>query len=143
MARRGSYPYWPAGRLRPALRDRQHRHEAAPRELRRGSQQPRCLDARRVGDRSRAPRGLPVSSNGQISVYNDAGSTACGFHVHFGVANKSLPCGTKVTFSHGGRSVVATVDDRGPYVAGRDYDLNQNTAGALGMYAVATVLASR
>ena len=77
------------------------------------------------------------------SWYNDAGSTACGFHAHFGVANKTLPCGTKVTFSYGGRSVVATVDDRGPYVAGRDYDLNQNTAGALGMYGVATVLASR
>lgn len=77
------------------------------------------------------------------SWYNDAGSTACGYHVRFGVANKSLPCGTKVTFSYGGRSVVATVDDRGPYVAGRDYDLNQNTAGALGMYGVGTVLASR
>jgi rare lipoprotein A (peptidoglycan hydrolase) len=43
----------------------------------------------------------------------------------------------------GGRSVVATVDDRGPFVPGRDYDLNQNTAAALGMYGVETVLASR
>lgn len=77
------------------------------------------------------------------SWYNDGGDTACGFHAHFGVANKSLPCGTKVTFAYDGRSVVATVDDRGPYVGGRDYDLNQNTAGALGMYGVATVLASR
>ena len=77
------------------------------------------------------------------SWYNDGGSTACGFHAHFGVANRTLPCGTKVTVAYRGRSVVATVDDRGPYVGGRDYDLNQNTAGAVGMYGVATVLASR
>jgi rare lipoprotein A (peptidoglycan hydrolase) len=47
-----------------------------------------------------------------------------------------------VTFAYAGRVVTATVDDRGPYVGGRDYDLNQNTAGALGMGGVATVLAS-
>lgn len=77
------------------------------------------------------------------SWYNDGGSTACGFHAHFGVANKTLACGTKVTIAYHGHSVLATVDDRGPYVAGRTYDLNQNTASDLGMYGVATVLASR
>jgi rare lipoprotein A len=77
------------------------------------------------------------------SWYNDGGSTACGFHARFGVANRTLPCGTRVTFDYHGRSLVATVDDRGPYVGGRDYDLNQTTAGALGMYGVATLLASR
>ncbi|HWD65450.1 MAG TPA: septal ring lytic transglycosylase RlpA family protein [Solirubrobacteraceae bacterium] len=77
------------------------------------------------------------------SWYNDGGNTACGFHARFGVANRTLPCGTKVTVAYHGRSVLATVDDRGPYVGGRDYDLNQNTAGALGMYGVATVLTSR
>jgi rare lipoprotein A (peptidoglycan hydrolase) len=76
------------------------------------------------------------------SWYNDAGNTACGFHAYYGVANKTLPCGTKVTFSYGGRTVVATVDDRGPFVPGRDYDFNQNVAGALGMYGVATVESS-
>lgn len=77
------------------------------------------------------------------SWYNDGGQTACGFHATYGVANKTLPCGTKVTIVRGGRSVVATVDDRGPFVPGRDYDLNQNTAAALDMFGVATVLASR
>ena len=76
------------------------------------------------------------------SWYDDAGNTACGFHATYGVANKTLPCGTKVTFAYGGRTVTATVDDRGPYVAGREYDLNQNTAGALGMGGVATVESS-
>ena len=76
------------------------------------------------------------------SWYEDAGNTACGFHATYGVANKTLPCGTKVTLSYGGRSVVATVDDRGPYVYGRSFDLNQNTARYLGMWGVATVFAS-
>ena len=76
------------------------------------------------------------------SWYDDAGNTACGFHSYYGVANKTLPCGTHVTFQYGGRSVVATVDDRGPYVYGRAYDFNQNLSARLGMYGVATVLAS-
>ena len=73
------------------------------------------------------------------SWYDDAASTGCGFHATYGVANKSLPCGTHVTFSYGGRTVVATVDDRGPYVGGRTWDLNQNTAAALGFAGVGTV----
>jgi rare lipoprotein A len=77
------------------------------------------------------------------SWYYDAGNTACGFHAFYGVANTSLPCGTKVTFRHGGREVTATVDDRGPFVGGRSWDLNQNTAGALGFGGVGPVLASR
>jgi hypothetical protein len=76
------------------------------------------------------------------SWYNDAGSTACGFHAGMGVANKTLPCGTKVTFLFGGRRVNAVVDDRGPFVAGREWDLNQNTAAALGFGGVATVWSS-
>ncbi len=77
-----------------------------------------------------------------VSWYDDAGDTACGFHAHYGVANLSLPCGAKVSFRSGGRTVTATVDDRGPYVGGREYDLNQNTAAALGFAGVGTVWAS-
>jgi hypothetical protein len=77
------------------------------------------------------------------SWYSDGGSTACGFHAGMGVANKTLPCGTKVTFRYGGRTVTATVDDRGPYVGGREWDLNQNTAAALGFSGVGTVWSSR
>jgi rare lipoprotein A len=76
------------------------------------------------------------------SWYSDGGSTACGFHAYYGVANRDLPCGTQVTFRYGGRSVTATVDDRGPFVGGRDWDLNQNTAGALGFGGVDTVWTS-
>ena len=76
------------------------------------------------------------------SWYGDGGATACGFHAYYGVANKSLPCGTKVTFRYGSRTVTATVDDRGPYVGARELDLNQNTASALGFDGVGTVWSS-
>src|SRR3954449_9758552 len=49
-----------------------------------------------------------------------------------GVANKSLPCGTKVTIRHRGRVVRVPVIDRGPYVGGREYDLTAATARKLG-----------
>jgi hypothetical protein len=42
------------------------------------------------------------------SWYDDGGTTACGFHAGLGVANRSLPCGTRVTFRYGGRTVTAT-----------------------------------
>ena len=86
---------------------------------------------------------VTVFSQSAASWYDDSGATACGYHATYGVANLSLPCGTKVTFVYNGRSVTATVDDRGPYVGGREWDLNQNTAGALGFGGVADVWASR
>jgi hypothetical protein len=94
--------------------------------------------------RTAAPAGvLTVYQQTVASWYNDGGGTACGFHAGMGVANKTLPCGTKVTFVYGGRRVTATVDDRGPFVAGRTWDFNQNTAAALGMGGVATVWSSK
>ena len=63
--------------------------------------------------------------------YDDGLRTACGFSVKFGVANRTLPCGTKVIFWHAHHRVVATVDDRGPYIAGRTWDLDEHTAAAL------------
>jgi|GEM_PF-392089 len=56
-----------------------------------------------------------------------------------GVANKSLPCGTKVTLQYGNRTVVARVIDRGPYVAGRDWDLTEQTKKDLGFGGVGVV----
>lgn len=56
-----------------------------------------------------------------------------------GVANKSLPCGTKVTLQYGNRTVVARVIDRGPYVAGRDWDLTEQTKRDLGFGGVGVV----
>ena len=73
-------------------------------------------DRRNARSTARAGR-VTVYRAAEASWYYDAGNTACGFHAEYGVANRTLPCGTKVTFPYGGRSVTATVDDRGPYVA--------------------------
>jgi rare lipoprotein A len=94
--------------------------------------------------RSTVPAGLLTGySESLASWYSDAGNTACGFHAGLGVANRGLPCGTKVRFHYGGHTVTATVDDRGPYVGGRDWDLNQSTAAALGFGGVGTVWVSQ
>lgn len=108
---------------------------------------PESLRVRFAGDRENA---AVSTSAGRVVVlhqsvaswYYDAGTTGCGFHAYFGVANLSLPCGAQVTFSYGGRRVTATVDDRGPYVGGREWDLNQNTAAALGFGGVGTLWSS-
>jgi rare lipoprotein A (peptidoglycan hydrolase) len=63
--------------------------------------------------------------------------TACGVALTtttLGVAHRSLPCGTKVTFKNpaNGRVVTATVIDRGPYVGGRRWDLTGGLCQRLG-----------
>ena len=60
-----------------------------------------------------------------------------------GVAHKTLPCGTMVKLRYRGRSATVPVIDRGPYVAGRDYDLTWAVKLKLGFPGVGTVLASR
>lgn len=76
---------------------------------------------------------LPPIHSAEASWYYDGRSTACGFHSYFGVANRTLPCGTKVTFYYGhDRAVKAMVDDRGPFIYSRLWDLNQNVRSALG-----------
>lgn len=103
-----------------------------------------ALRVRFPGDRLNGPASVRagravVYQTAVASWYDDAGSTACGFHARYGVANLSLPCGARVSFRYGGRTVRAIVDDRGPYVGGREWDLNQNTAAALGFSGVGTV----
>ena len=106
------------------------------------------LRVRFPGDRSNAATEvsagpLTVFHPTVASWYYDAGTTGCGFHAYYGVANVSLPCGSRVSFSYNGRTVQAVVDDRGPYVGGRVWDLNQNTAAALGFAGVGTVWSSQ
>ena len=107
----------------------------------------RRLRARFAGDGANAAAShgvgtLTVYRQTAASWYQDGGSTACGFHAYFGVASLSLPCGARVNFMYGGRTVNAVVDDRGPYVGGRSWDLNQNTAGALAVGGVQTIWSS-
>jgi rare lipoprotein A len=69
------------------------------------------------------------------SWYGGGGGLACGGSLTsstLGVANKTLPCGTMVTLRYHGRSIRVPVVDRGPYVAGREFDLTEATKRALG-----------
>jgi rare lipoprotein A len=52
-------------------------------------------------------------------------------------AHRTLPFGTRVRVTHrgSGRSVDVTINDRGPYIAGRIIDLSRAAAGAIGLTA--------
>jgi rare lipoprotein A len=97
----------------------------------------------------RAHRRLGVLNSYRLagaSWYGGGGSLACGGELTsatMGVANKTLPCGTRVTLRYGGRSVRVRVIDRGPYVAGRDFDLTEATKRALGFEGVGNVWSTR
>jgi rare lipoprotein A len=70
---------------------------------------------------------------------------ACGGTLEpgtLGVANKTLPCGTEVKLRYGGHSITVPVIDRGPYVAGREYDLTEATKDRLGFPGVGDVMAN-
>jgi len=74
------------------------------------------------------------------------GHLACGGRLTpgtLGVANKHLPCGTKVTLRYHGRTVRVPVVDRGPYVGGREFDLTAATKQKLGFGSTGTVLTTR
>ncbi|MDZ4655132.1 MAG: septal ring lytic transglycosylase RlpA family protein [Coriobacteriia bacterium] len=55
------------------------------------------------------------------------------------VAHRSMAFGTRIEFSYKGKTCVAVVQDRGPYIAGRVFDLGPGTAQALGFGGVGTV----
>jgi rare lipoprotein A len=104
---------------------------------------------------SKAPAGAPGSSwrdanaaipstggrggfSGVASFYgNESGSkTASGQRFNENAltcAHRSLPFGTKLRVTHGGRSVVVTVNDRGPFIKGRVLDLSTAAARAVGL----------
>ena len=78
-------------------------------------------------------------NSARASWYYDEGSTASGEHNYYGIAHKTLPFGTEVEIEYNGNTIIAVVDDRGPYVSGRSFDLNQNCAAALGFGGVGTI----
>jgi rare lipoprotein A len=86
------------------------------------------------------------SFSGVASFYgNESGSrTASGQRFNQNAmtcAHRSLPFGTKLRVSHGGRSIVVTVNDRGPFVRGRVLDLSTAAARALGINGLGQVTA--
>ena len=93
-----------------------------------------CAPARARSPERTARRGRRRSATVYRAVfaswYGPGGTTACGQSLGaatLGVANRTLPCGTLVTLRYRGRTVRVPVIDRGPFVAGRDYDLTYAT----------------
>jgi rare lipoprotein A len=80
------------------------------------------------------------SQSGMASYYgSESGSqTASGARFNpnaMTAAHRTLPFGTKVrvTNKNNGRSVVVTINDRGPFIRGRIIDLSTAAAGVIGM----------
>ena len=84
--------------------------------------------------------GTGHSFAGVASFYgNESGSqTASGQRFNQNAltcAHRSLPFGTKLRVTHNGRSVVVTVNDRGPFIKGRVLDLSTAAAREVGLTA--------
>src|SRR5882672_2347059 len=82
--------------------------------------------------------GTGRSFSGMASFYgNESGSrTASGQRFNqnaMTAAHRTLPFGTKLRVTHGGRSVVVTINDRGPFIRGRVLDLSTGAARVIGL----------
>ena len=83
-------------------------------------------------------QGTGHTFSGMASYYgNESGRrTASGARFNqnaLTAAHRTLPFGTKVRVTHGGQSVIVTINDRGPFVRGRVLDLSTGAARAIGL----------
>lgn len=92
------------------------------------------------GGMTPAPAQNAKSQSGIASVYSteSGNKTASGQRLNPGAltaAHRSLPFGTKVrvTNKRNGKSVVVTINDRGPFIKGRIIDLTPASAAAIGL----------
>jgi rare lipoprotein A len=80
-----------------------------------------------------------LAESGIASIYGRSSGkkVACGGNLNEGAltaAHKTLPCGSRVRVrADDGRSVVVTINDRGPFIRGRVIDLTLASASALGL----------
>ncbi len=106
------------------------------------------------GDRIAAGSGdkaghVTVFRGAEASYYGPGfygGSLACGGTLQagtIGVANKTMPCGTKLTLRYGHKEVDVKVIDRGPYSGSREFDLTEATKNKLGFPSTGTVLVNK
>lgn len=124
----------------PILRAVEHRYAARARAR---AQERRRQLVRRITERRRAYARSFTTLVASWYVDDFPGAqTASGFTATYGVASRTLAFGTRLTIRYAGRMIQATVDDRGPYVAGRDLDLNENVAAALGFTGVQSIAVS-
>ncbi len=121
---------------RYVLRDRRHGAMSAPARVSVGG------FTRRIG-RLDVYRSAYASWYGPGLYGNRLGCGGTLSPGRLGVAHKSLPCGSRVTLRHRGRSVRVRVIDRGPYVGGREYDLTEATAQKLRFRGHGPILTTR
>jgi rare lipoprotein A len=115
-----------------------HRHHAQRHHHHFASHSPRGAAFREANAAITPSSGSGRSFSGMASYYgNESGSrTASGQRFNQNAltcAHRSLPFGTKLRVTHGGRSVVVTVNDRGPFVHGRVLDLSTAAAREVGL----------
>lgn len=112
-----------------------------PRHRRATGSQAELMARYRFGPATGIPAGLVATGSvlqGRASWYGpgfDGRATASGAifdQEGWTVAHRTLPLGTILLISHGGRSVVVLVNDRGPFVGGRILDLSHGVAAYLG-----------
>jgi rare lipoprotein A len=114
-------------------------HHYSHRHFHHASNAPEAASSWRDANASVTPSsGTGRSFSGMASYYgNESGSkTASGQRFNQNAmtcAHRSLPFGTKLKVTHGDRSVVVTVNDRGPFVRGRVLDLSTAAARAVGL----------
>jgi rare lipoprotein A len=113
------------------------------------------LRVRFAGDRANGE--VTRKLRGRVNVYRPSAASwygpgfygsrrACGQTTSssiLGVANKSLPCDTRVTMRYHGRSVTVPVIDRGPFSGAREWDLTPATKERLGFGSTGTVWVTR
>ena len=84
-----------------------------------------------------APAHASAHANTMVSSYYWQGKqTATGEHYNsegLTAAHKTLPFGTRLRVTYKGKSVVVRVNDRGPFIKGRQLDLSRGAARQLGM----------
>jgi rare lipoprotein A len=88
------------------------------------------------------------ASSGLASSYGEGSQTASGERFNASeltAAHRTLPFGARVRVTNhaNGRSVVVTINDRGPFVSGRIIDVTPAAARALGMSGLAPVTIER
>ena len=77
------------------------------------------------------------AENGLASYYGGRGRSG-----ELTCAHRTRPFGTTVRVTHGSRSIVCRVNDRGPFIRGRVIDLSVSAARELGMMKAGVVRVS-
>ncbi|HEY2326736.1 MAG TPA: septal ring lytic transglycosylase RlpA family protein [Gaiellaceae bacterium] len=97
----------------------------------------------------RRERAQPPRSVGDfVALVGSAGPAAFGRHTAcggvigadtLGIAHPTLPCGARIYLTYRGLRVLTAVVDRGPYEAGRQFDVTDALARRIGLQGVQQV----